>query len=286
MVTQRGRSAVPSDSATPQPRSGVSGISVRGLPLQWRWLLPVAVAAATAAWLAAVASGHVTGAAQILLMTCGAVFTGVAAGVPLWQQGRAAWALADAVAAAQGARAAMRVAMEDALDPFCALLLQLASAKPRHKPLLRGEAIQLAVATIAQVSELGQIGEPGAPGRLRASYFALDPGPPRRLVLRAYAGRSGTPTAAFDETTRAGQFLLRIADDRWTTIDDTKQLRVPTWLDNEHHYRTFAAGPVPGTGQEPAGLVVVDALAPGELGTLDLPLVRLLIHMLSLALQV
>jgi hypothetical protein len=123
------------------------------------------------------------------------------------------------------------------------------------------------------------------PHRLRVSYFALDPGPPRRFLPLAYAGRSGAPDVRFDETTRAGQFLLRIAEDDWTVAEDVAQLRAPVWWDTAHRCRTFAAGPVRGPGGEPAGLLVVDAPAPGELGTLDLPLVQLLAHLLSLALQ-
>lgn len=218
-------------------------------------------------------------------MICGALFTATASGVPLWQQARTSRTRADAVAAAQAARAAMRVALEDALDPFAALLLQLATATPGQKPLLRGTAIGLAVTTIAQVGEPGEDAAPGILRRLRVCYFALQPGPPRTLVPQAHAGRAGAPTVSFDSSTRAGQFLLRIADNGWTAIDDTEQLRVPVWWDDDQQYRTFAAGPVPGAGGEPAGLIIVDALVPGELAALDLPLVRLLTHLLSLALQ-
>lgn len=218
-------------------------------------------------------------------MVCGALLTATASGVPLWQQARTSHARTDALVAAQAARAAMRVALQDALDPFAALLLQLATARPSQKPLLRGEAIGLAVTTIAQTSEPGEAADPGSPRRMRVSYFELDPGPPRTLVPRAYAGRSGGPTVSFDQRTHAGQFLLRIADDGWLSIDDIDQLRVPVWWDDDHHYRAFAAGPVPGPDGEPVGLIIVDALAPGDLAALDLPLVRLLTHLLSLALQ-
>lgn len=286
VVTQRGWSAAHSDNGVRPPGLTGAGTSGRGLPRQWRWLLPVAVAASTAAWLTGVMSGRATGGLRIALMIVGAVFTAAAAGVPLWQQARASRGRADALAAAQAARAAMRLAMQDALDPFAALLLQLVTARPRQKPLLRGEAIGLAVTTIAQVSEPGGVMDPGTPRRLRVCYFALEPGPSRTLVPRAYAGRSGAPTVSFDRTTRAGQFLLRIVDDGWLTIDDMRQLRVPVWWDEEHQCRTFAAGPVRGPGGEPAGLITVDALAPGDLATLDLPLVRLISHLLSLALQI
>lgn len=260
-------------------------MSALEVPRQWRWLLPVVVAAAAAEWLASIAAGEAGGGRRILLMASGAVLTAVAVGLPLWQQARAARARTDAVGAARAARAAMRVTMEDTLDPFVALLRQLASASDADKPLLRGEAIQLALTTISHIAELGDSRAPRGDRRLRVCYFTLEEGPPRRLVPRAYAGRRGAPTTSFDETTRAGQFLLRIAEGDWVVVDDTNQLSTPIWWDHEQAYHTFAAGPVPGPGGNPVGLLVVDALAPGELATLDLPPVRLLTHLLALALQ-
>jgi hypothetical protein len=285
VVAHRGRYAPVRQGGLRPPDYKVTGTG-RRLPWQWFWLLPLAAAASAAAWLSAVTSGRAYGDLRITLMACGAVFTAVASGVPLWQQARASRAREDAITAAQAARAAMRVALQDALDPLAALLLQLATATPQQKPLLRGEAIGLAVTTIAQISEPTGVISPEAARRLRVCYFELEPGPPRTLVPRAYAGRSGAPTVSFDRGTRAGQFLLRIADDGWLTIDDIDELRVPVWWDDEHEYRAFAAGPVPGPCGKPAGLITVDALVPCGLATLDLPLVRLLARLLSLALQV
>ena len=286
VVTHRRRfTALRDGGVRPPPGYTLTETSGRGLPWEWRWLVPVVVAASTAAWLTGIMSGRAAGGLRIALMVCGALFTATASGVPLWQQARTSRARADAIAAAQAARAAMRVALQDALDPLAALLLQLATAKPRQKPLLRGEVIGLTVTTIAQVCQPGGAADLGTSGRLRVCYFGLDAGPPRMLIPRAHAGRSGAPAVSFGQGTRAGQFLLRIADDGWLTIDDIGQLRVPVWWDDDHQYRTFAAGPVPGPGGEPAGLITLDALAPGELATLDLPLVRLLTHLLSLALQ-
>lgn len=285
MVTHREQSVVARGGGVRPPGSTGTGTSGRSRPPGWQWLLPVVAAAAAAAWVTGVASGRTGGSLRIALMVCGAAFTATAVGMPLWQQARTSRAREDAIAAAQAARAAMRVALEDALDPFAALLLQLATARPQHKPLLHGEAITLTVTTIAQLSGLGGIAGPSTPRRLRVSYFALEPGPPRTLVLRAYAGRSGALIPSFDQSTGAGQFLLRIADGGWTAIDDIDQLWAPFWWDHDHHYRAFAAGPVPGPGGEPAGLIGVDALDPTDLAALDLSLVRLLTHLLSLALQ-
>jgi ABC-type amino acid transport substrate-binding protein len=227
----------------------------------------------------------VHGAARAPLLAAGALFTATAAGVPLWQQRRAAQAQADAIASAQTARAQMRIAMEDALEPFTALLLQLAITRGSERTRLRGEAIQLALTSIAQLSVFAGPEEPSRPRRVRVCLFLLDPGPPRQLVPSSFAGRSGAPTVTFDATTRAGQAMLRILDDGWVLVEDTDTRALVPWWDEEHTYKTYAAGPVPGTEATPAGVLTVDSLVPGELTGLDLPLLRLIAHLLSLALQ-
>ncbi len=277
MTAIRGSPVVSSPSA--------SGLSPHGVPLQWRWLLPVTVAASVSAWLVSVSSGQVHGDGRLLLIAAGAVFTATAAGVPLWQQARTARSRADAIASAQTARAQMRIAMEDALEPFTALLLQLAVTRGTERTRLRGEAVQLALMSIAQLSVFAGPDELSGPRRVRVCLFLLDPGPPRQLVPSSFAGRSGAPTVSFDATTRAGQAVLRILDSGWVLVEDIDAPGVVPWWDEEREYRTYAAGPVPGPRDAPVGLLTVDALAPGELTGLDLPLLRLIAHLLSLALQ-
>lgn len=256
-----------------------------GLPLQWRWLFPVAVLASTSAWLAGVSSGRLDGAPRVALMVAGALFTGVAAGVPLWQQVRTARSRADAVTTARVARAQMRIAIEDALDPLTAILIQLADARGGDRTRLRGEAVQVALATIAQLSAFAGPEELSGPKRVRVCLFIVEPGPPRLLVPRSYAGRAGAPTVTFSENTRAGQLLFRIVDGGWRIVDDTDLERTTPWWDDQHAYRCYAAGPVPGPDGAPVALLTLDALAPGELRGLDLPLVRLIAHLLALAYQ-
>jgi ABC-type amino acid transport substrate-binding protein len=251
----------------------------------WAWVLPVAVVAAVAAWLSGVASGRLHGGGRVLLMVAGALFTAVAAGVPMWLQSRTARSRDDAMTSAQAARAQMRVAIEDALDPMTAILLQLAAARGVDATRLRGEAIQVALTTAAQLS--GSAGPEGMSGsrRVRVCLFVVDQGPPRRLVPQSYAGRAGAPSIAFDETTRAGQALLRVVDDGWRVVEDTDQEHGTPWWDEPQTYRSYAAGPVPGPDGAPVGLITLDALAPGELAGLDVPLMRLIAHLLSLAYQ-
>jgi len=199
--------------------ASATGLSPHGVPLQWRWLLPLTVTASVSAWLVSISSGHVHGAGRVLLIAAGAVFMATAAGVPLWQQGHGARLRADAIASAQTARAQMRIAMEDALEPFSALLLQLAITRGTERTRLRGEAIQIALTSIAQLSVFAGPEELSGPRRVRVCLFLLDTGPPRQLVPSSFAGRSGAPTVSFDATTRAGQAMLRIVDNgcSWRT---------------------------------------------------------------------
>lgn len=262
-----------------------TGLSPRGVPLHWRWLIPVVVIAAAAAWVVGVRAGLETGGLQRTLIIMGAGFTAVAVGLPLWEDARTAWTRADAVASAEAARASMRIAMEDALDPYVALLLQMAAAHGAERNRLRGEAVQLALTTLCQESVL--VGPEEAERlRIRACLFRLDPGPPRQLVPQSYAGRSGAPTTSFDDTTRAGQVLLRNVDGGWVIVDSTEEQRFTPWWDEERGYRTYVAGPVPGPDGRPVALLTLDALEPGDLADVDLPLVRLVAHLLSLAYQI
>jgi hypothetical protein len=243
---------------------------------QWRWLVPVTAAAATFAWVVGLLAGRAHGAERITLIASGAVLTAIAAGVPLWQQRRATEARLDAVAAAQAARAAMRIALEDALDPFVHLVGRLVDAKGSDKTRLRGEAIQLAVTTVAALA--------GAE-RIRVCFFLLVENPPRRLHAERFAGRAGAPTMAFIEGTTAGDAALRMINRAgWTYVEDTATEPPRFWWDAERKYRTFLAGSV-ATPDKVVGLLTLDALGPGELRQVDLTLVRLIADLLGTALS-
>jgi GAF domain-containing protein len=244
---------------------------------QWRWLVPVTVTAAAFAWVAGLLAGRAHGTDRIALIVFGAVLTAVAAGTPLWQQHRATEARADAVDAARAARAAMRIALEDALDPFVHLVGRLAEAKGSDKTRLRGEAIQLAVTTVAALA--------GA-DRIRVCFFLLDEGPPRRLHAERFAGRAGAPTVTFVENTGAGDAALRlISRPSWTYLADTAKETPRFWWDTERAYRTFLAGPV-ATPERVVGLLTLDALGPDELASVDLTLVRLLADLLATSISI
>jgi GAF domain-containing protein len=151
-----------------------------------------------------------------------------------------------------------------------------AEAKGAEKARLRGAAIQLAVATIAGLA--------GAE-RVRACYFTLDGGPPRRLHLERFAGRAGAPNVDFIEGAGAGGDALRMARrGSWTYVPDMAEEPRRFWWDTERMYRAFLAGPV-ATPEKVIGLLTLDALHPGELAEVDVIVTRLLGDLLAIALS-
>jgi hypothetical protein len=244
---------------------------------RWPYLVPATMAAATIAWVLGAVSGRAHGELRIGLIVAGAVLTAVAVGLPLRQHRQAVHAQADAASAAQAARVAMRVALQDALDPFVHLVGRLAEARASDKPRLRGEAIQLAVATLAALA---------GTERARVCFFTIDQGPPIALRPERFAGRAGAPTITLLESTTAGDAALRILrSGAWTYVADTAVTRPRFWWDAAPAYRSFLAGPV-ATAQTSFGLLTLDALHPGELADVDLALVQLLSGLLAAALSV
>lgn len=277
MVTPRAPAATFGDAELPEATYAAPGIESRSgwTTGQWQWLVPVTVAAATAAWVLGAVSGRTQGDLRVGLIVGGAVLTGVAVALPLRQQRRAARARADAVAAVQDARTSTRIALQDALDPFVHLMTRLARAGATDKARLRGEAIQLAVTTTAALA---------GPERVRVCFFVRDPGPPETLRLERFAGRAGAPTVVFAEGSTAGEAALRVARrGTWTYVADTDETRPRFIWDIAPVYRTLLAGPV-ATPDEVYGMLTLDALRPGELARVDLALVQFLAGLLAAAL--
>jgi len=275
-ATQGSQSTAASDAArlldsgptTPGPTDRA------GKRATWRRLFVVAVAAATAAWVAGALAGQTHGVARVAWVVGGAVLTAVAVGVPLWSQRRAAIAGDDAVQAAWSARAAMKVALEDALDPLAHLVAALTDAPSADKPRMRGEAISLAVATAVQLADTD---------RVRASFFSFSPGPPPCLRPERFSGRAGAPATVLTEGTRAGNAALRALNTNTPVyVSDTTER--PGWWGAADEYGTFLAVPV-STATMPLGLLTLDALRPGALARVDLALIRLLASLLAAALR-
>lgn len=209
------------------------------------------------------------------LVAAGALLTGAAAGLPLWQHHRADVARSAAIRSAVQARTAMRVALEDALDPVVHVLGRLTALRGIDKAYARGEAIQLVLNTTAALADAH---------RVRVCFYLLDAGPPQELRPDAYAGRAGAPQQPLLEGTRAGNAALRqIAERTWVHVVDADRDPVPPWWKREYGSRTLLAGPVV-TGDKAFGLLTLDSAHPGDLARVDPVLVRLLADLLATAL--
>src|SRR5215472_15526391 len=125
--------------------------------------------------------------------TLGAVAASVtAAGVPPYEQLRKERMRAQAQQAAVDAAVAMRVTMNDALDPIVRQLGRVATAGRHERQALAQAAIPMVLDSAAHLA---------GTGRVRASLFRFTPGTPTVLAPAAYAGRVDDPLEPIAEGT-------------------------------------------------------------------------------------
>ncbi len=197
--------------------------------------------------------------------TLGAVVASVtAAGVPAYEQIRKERLRARTEQAAVDAAVAMRVTLNDTLDPIVRQLGRVATAASRHeREALQEAAIPMVVDSAAHLA---------GSGRVPACLFRLAPGTPRVLMPTQYSGRVDDPLEPIMEGTVAGDVPDLDADDP------------PGWhVAAPQTYKSFAAVPV-AAGQNAFGMLMVDALEKDGIKRTDVPLVRLLAGLLADAL--
>jgi GAF domain-containing protein len=233
------------------------------------------VAVALATWL-----GMQAGAAVVdrEWWTLGAVAASVtAAGVPAYEQIRKERLRAQAQQAAVDAAVAMRVTMNDALDPIVRQLGRVATAGGRRER----EALQ--EATVAMVVD--SAAHLAGSGRVRACLFRFGPGTPRVLVPSQYSGRVDDQLEPITEGTVEGDLVFgMIRHNQHLFCPDLDAEPPPGWrITAPQTYKSFAAVPV-AAGQNAFGMLMVDALEPDGIQRTDVPLVRLLAGLLASAL--
>jgi GAF domain-containing protein len=210
--------------------------------------------------------------------TLGAAAASVtAAGVPAYEQIRKERLRAQAQQAAVDAAVAMRVTMNDALDPIVRQLGRVATAPGRHER----EALQEA-ATAMVVDSAAQL---AGSGRVRACLFRFAPGTPRVLVPAQYSGRVDDPLEPIAEGTVEGDLVFNmIRHNLHVFCADLEASPPPGWrVTAPQTYQSFAAVPV-AAGQNAFGMLMVDALEKGGIRETDVSLIRLLAGMLATAL--
>jgi GAF domain-containing protein len=236
----------------------------------------VSLAAVALATLSGMEAG--TGLVDRGWWTFGAVVASVtAAGLPAYEQIRKERLRARAERAAVDAAVAMRVTMNDALDPIVRQIGRVASATTRQER----QALQEAAIPMVLDSAAHLVGA----GRVRACLFRFAPGTPGTLVPDQYAGRSDDPLPDFAEGTDEGDevfTMLRHNRHLWCPdVDVDPPLGWPAT--GPYGYKSFVAVPV-GAGRLGFGMLMVDSLAREGVGEADVPLVRLLAGLIADAL--
>ena len=210
--------------------------------------------------------------------TLGAVAASVtAAGVPAYEQIRKEQMRARAQDAAVDAAVAMRVTMNDALDPIVRQLGRVTAATDG----LEREALAAAAIPMALDSAAHLVGS----GRVRACLFLLTPGAPGILMPDQYSGRVDDPLEPIAEGTAQGDVVFAMIRHNqhlfYPDIDASPPLG---WqVTAPQTYKAFAAVPV-AAGQNAFGMLMVDELANGGIRRDDVPLIRLLGGLIAVAL--
>jgi GAF domain-containing protein len=210
--------------------------------------------------------------------TLGAVAASVtAAGVPAYEQIRKERMRAQAEQLAVDAAVAMRVTMNDALDPIVRQVGRVLTAQSEHdRDALREAAIPMVVDSAAHL-----VGS----GRVRACLFQFAPGRPRVLAPTQYSGRVDDPLEPIAEDTAEGGLVFgMIRRNQHLFCPDFEASPPPGWrITAPQTYRSFAMVPV-AAGQNAFGVLMVDALERGGIQRTDVPLLRLLAGLLADAL--
>ena len=200
-----------------------------------------------------------------------------AAGVPAYEQIRKERLRSQAERAAIGAAVAMRVTMNDALDPIVRQLGRIATAGSRHDR----EALQEATVPMILDSAAHLIEAP----RVRASWFRLVEGKPSTLIPEQYAGRADEPRTTFTQGTVEGDYAFAmIRHNQHLVCADIDTEPPPGWpTSGQHTYRSFIAVPVV-AGHKAFGMLTVDTVEVAGVSEAEVPLVRLLAGLLAGAL--
>ena len=240
---------------------------------------PVAVTAATAAWVLGAVVNDLSGWSFALTATAGAALTALAVGLPLRAEHRARVRARTAEQIAEDASARIQLVLNDALEPLT-YLIGLITDRPRwtfgrEAFELQGQAKAVVLSAAAEV--LGA-------DRLRSCFFALVEEQPTRLVPSGFHGRAEAPRTTFVAGTGLGDFALDLLARREDLFcADVRAASPPGWEPGGHAYRTFIAVPV-ATEVRRFGILTVDALEVGDLTEADVAAVRVLGRLLAIAL--
>src|SRR5258708_503879 len=201
--------------------------------------------------------------------TLGAVAASVtAAGVPAYDQIRKERMRARAQRAAVDAAVAMRVTMNDALDPILRQLGRVATAGKHEREALAEAVIPMVLDSAAHLA--------GA-GRVRACLFRFAPGTPMMLVPAQYSGRVDDPLEPVAEETVQGDLVFGMIQHNQHLFSPDLDPSPPPGCrrTRPQTHKSFPAVPV-AAGPNPVGRLSSGRLDQDGVRRADVPLIRLL----------
>ena len=229
-----------------------------------------AIAAATAAYVTSAASGDAQGTKQTVLLVIGAVLAGTTVLLGALQQRRTQRRLATAEQVAVEAEAELMLTLNGALAPITNYLGDMADQRTADgRATVAGQLSQAVVDAAVRLTADGS----------RSAFYQLDEDW-QGLTREVWGGRSSQPRSAFVAGTPDGDAVLDVvrAGD-YVVIDDIEAspMVVPS---PGAGYRTVVAVAVT-AGSLPLGLLTVDAPRVGDLGPIDVELLRVLANLLG-----
>jgi hypothetical protein len=249
-----------------------------GEPRAWPWVA-VALVFVVLSPVASLLTRDATGRTSLAWVAVQALATAAAFLIPQVRQIRAEQRQATAEEREFDTRVEVELAFNDALEPVVRLLGELAQETGRdQRERLRAQAVPLVLTTTAQLT--GQ-------DRVRACWFALDPGPPERLVPQESLGRTGPVTTVFARGTPAGAAALDLVTaNSQLLVADLPADQPDLWrLDDTAACRSLVAVAVT-VGNVAHGMITLDALEPDGFDDDDVALVRLMAGLLGTALSI
>jgi hypothetical protein len=247
-------------------------------PRAWPWV-GVALVFVVLSPVASLLTRDATGRASLVWIVVQALATAAAFLIPQVRQIRSEQRQALAEEREFDTRVEVELAFNDALEPVVRLLGELAQETGRgQRERLRAQVVPLVLTTTAQLT--GQ-------DRVRACWYALDPGPPQRLVPQESLGRTGAVTTVFARGTPPGDAALDLVTaNRQLLVGDLVADQPGLWrLDDTALSRSLVVVAVT-VGNVAHGMITLDALEPESFDDDDVALVRLMAGLLGTAMSI
>lgn len=229
-----------------------------------------AVVAAVVAYILSAQAGKATGTSRTVLLVLGALLAGITVALGALQQLRSAKRETTAAEIAVDAEEGLTLTLNGALAPITDYLGEMANAgTAAARATIGGQLRQAVVDAAVKLTAEGS----------RSAFYAVDASG-RTLIRQVYAGRSTQPREEFVAGTPDGDAVLDVLARRdlvFITDVEESPMVTPSTPDS---YRTVIGVAVT-AGTRPLGLLTVDALAPGDLSTVDVELVRVLANLLG-----